>query len=295
MNKCDWIAHFALFSQFVTCLGRIIHHSPSEPCGTIDPMSKPPVPLSGEWSDADLFALFDEIANVCAAAVEATSDRRQKGNRPSQYGLDLNADDAALALLDAAGLGVLSEESGIRRPESTVMVIIDPVDGSTNASRNLPWYATSMCALDAEGARLALVRNLATGTTYRAVRGGGATRDFDPITPAKTTTIDDAVLSLSGYPPVHLGWRQFRTMGAAALDLCAVADGTFDGFLDCSFDAHGIWDYAGAALVCSEAGVPIADARGRNLWARDHSMRRTPVAGATQDLFDALMVARLAF
>ena len=258
-------------------------------------MPTPPVRISGSWSDADLFTLFDSIANACAEAVLATGDRRLKGNRPSQYGLDLNADDAALALLDAAGVGVLSEESGIKRPESPLMVIIDPVDGSTNASRNLPWYATSLCALDSEGARLSLVRNLATGTTYRAVRGGGATRDFDPIAPSKTTTIDDAVLSLSGYPPAHLGWRQFRTMGAAALDLCAVADGTFDGFLDCSFDAHGIWDYAGAALVCSEAGVPVADARGRNLWARDHSMRRTPVAGATQDLFDALMVARLAF
>jgi fructose-1,6-bisphosphatase/inositol monophosphatase family enzyme len=258
-------------------------------------MSKSPVHIAGSWSDDDLFDLFDSIANVCASAVLATSDRRQKGNRPTQYGLDLNADDAALALLDAAGVGVLSEESGIRRAESEIMVIIDPVDGSTNASRNLPWYATSLCALDTQGARLSLVRNLATGTTYRAVRGGGATRDFEPIAPAKTTTIDDAVISLSGYPPAHLGWRQFRTMGAAALDLCAVADGTFDGFLDCSFDAHGIWDYAGAALVCSEVGVPIADARGRDLWVRDHAMRRTPVAGATQDLFDALMVARLAF
>jgi myo-inositol-1(or 4)-monophosphatase len=258
-------------------------------------MSKLPVPLSDSWSDADLFALFDAIATVCAEAVLATSDRHQKGNRPTQYGLDLNADDAALGLLDVAGVGVLSEESGISRPEASVMVVIDPVDGSTNASRNLPWYATSLCALDAQGARLSLVRNLATGTTYRAVRGGGATRDHEPIAPAKTTTIHEAVVSLSGYPPAHLGWRQFRTMGAAALDLCAVADGSFDGFLDCSFDAHGIWDYAGAALVCSEAGVPIADARGRDLWTRDHTMRRTPVAGATQDLFDELMVARLAF
>jgi myo-inositol-1(or 4)-monophosphatase len=272
-------------------------------------MSKAPVHISGSgsgsgsgsdsgsdsWSDDDLFALFDSIATVCASAVLATSDRHQKGSRPTQYGLDLNADDAALALLDAAGLGVLSEESGIRRPESALMVVIDPVDGSTNASRNLPWYATSLCALDADGARLSLVRNLATGTTYRAVRGGGATRDFEPIRPAATTSIEDAVISLSGYPPAHLGWRQFRTMGAAALDLCAVADGTFDGFLDCSFDAHGIWDYAGAALVCSEAGVPVADARGRDLWTRDHAMRRTPIAGATQDLFDELMVARLAF
>jgi myo-inositol-1(or 4)-monophosphatase len=258
-------------------------------------MSKPPIAVSGSWTDGDLFALFDEIANACAAAVLATSDRHQKGPRPTQYGLDLNADDAALVLLDAAGVGVLSEESGIRRPESDVMVIIDPVDGSTNASRNLPWYATSLCALDAQGPRLSLVRNLATGTTFRAVRGGGATRDFDPIGPSEISTIDDAVISLSGYPPTHLGWRQFRTMGAVALDLCAVADGTFDGFLDCSVDAHGIWDYAGAALVCAEAGVPLADARGRDLWVRDHAMRRTPVAGATQDLFDELMVARLAF
>jgi fructose-1,6-bisphosphatase/inositol monophosphatase family enzyme len=81
-------------------------------------------------------------------------------------------------------------------------------------------------------------------------------------------------------------------LGAAALDLCLVADGSLDGYVDCASEAHGVWDYAGAALVCREAGVPIVDALGRDLIELDHRARRTPVAAATTDLLEHLLVAR---
>jgi fructose-1,6-bisphosphatase/inositol monophosphatase family enzyme len=91
---------------------------------------------------------------------------------------------------------------------------------------------------------------------------------------------------------VPLGWRQFRTLGAAALDLCAVAEGTLDAFVDCSPSAHGPWDYLGGALVCAEAGAPVVDALGRDLTVVVPDARRTPVAAATQPLLDALVAAR---
>ena len=65
---------------------------------------------------------------------------------------------------------------------------------------------------------------------------------------------------LSGLPPGWLGWRQFRALGAVALDLCAVAEGRLDGYLDCSPSAHGPWDYLGGMLVCREAGALVEDA-----------------------------------
>jgi fructose-1,6-bisphosphatase/inositol monophosphatase family enzyme len=81
-------------------------------------------------------------------------------------------------------------------------------------------------------------------------------------------------------------------MGAAALDLCAVAEGSLDAYVDCSPAGQGSWDYLGGALVCLEAGAVVADARGRELVAIDHSVRRAPVAAATPALLSSLVRAR---
>jgi myo-inositol-1(or 4)-monophosphatase len=173
--------------------------------------------------------------------------------------------------------------------------VVDPLDGSTNASRGVPWYATSLCAADETGLRVAVVVNLATGTRYEAVRGQGATRNGRAIEPSAVTRLERAMVGLSGYPPRWLGWRQYRALGAAALDLCAVADGTLDGYLDCSWNAHGVWDFAAAVLVCREAGATVVDATGRPLETLDPAERRTPVAGATAALVDELLEARRSF
>ncbi len=91
-----------------------------------------------------------------------------------------------------------------------------------------------------------------------------------------------------------MGWRQFRALGAAALDLCAVACGLLDGYVDCLVDAHGSWDYLGGMLVCQEAGVTVGDAHGRDLVVLGHAERRTPVAAGTPELYGQLIEARRA-
>ena len=99
------------------------------------------------------------------------------------------------------------------------------------------------------------------------------------------------MVALSGYPTHYLGWRQFRALGAAALDLCLVASGVVDGYLDCSRDAHGSWDYLAGALVCTEAGATVGDAFDRDLLTLEHAGRRTPIAAATPEL-QAQLVGR---
>lgn len=240
----------------------------------------------------ELLAVLDEAADAVVAALAGTTEWGPSGLRATQYRSDLTADAAALAVLDRVGLGVVSEESGARRPEAPVWVALDPLDGSTNAHRRLPWYATSLAAVDVDGPLAAVVVNLATGTRYRATRDGGATRDGVLIRTSGASVLGQALVGLSGLPPRSLGWRQFRALGAAALDLCAVADGTLDGFVDCSDDAHGVWDYLAGVLVLTEAGGRAADALGRALAVRDHSARRTPVAGATALLCRGLVDAR---
>lgn len=244
-----------------------------------------------------MLALLEDTAAAVAEALDGHAVGqpdvwRQPGDRPGQYLLDLVADDAALPVLHKAGVGVLSEESGLHDPGNGLVVVIDPVDGSTNASRGIPWYATSLCAVDDQGPLAALVVNLATGSRYQAVRGGGATFDGRPIQPSEATTVGDAFVVLNGYSPEYLQWRQYRSLGASALDLCSVADGRVDGTVDCSVDALGPWDYLGALLVLSEAGAHLGDVDGRELVVLEHEARRTPVSAGTAELYEELLAAR---
>lgn len=242
--------------------------------------------------DQSLLEVLDAAADAVRAALDGLDDWGPAGTRAGQYRSDLAADLACLAVLDSAGLGWLSEESGIAHADRELIVVVDPVDGSTNAARGVPWFATSLCAFDAAGPRAAVVADQARGRRYRATRGGGATLDGRPVGPSPVRSVGEAVVGLSGLARHHFGWRQFRALGAAALDLCAVADGTLDGFVDCTPNAHGVWDYAGAALVCAEAGVEVVDAFDRPLSVLDHAARRTPVAGATSELGRSLVDAR---
>jgi myo-inositol-1(or 4)-monophosphatase len=244
--------------------------------------------------DNQLLETLGLAADAVRAALDGIEDwgpAGPAGTHAGQYLSDLAADRAAVDVLQGAGLGVLSEESGLHHGDRGLIAILDPVDGSTNAALGVPWWGTSICVMDHAGPIAAVVVNQASGTRWEAVRGGGATRDGQPIRPSACTRLEDAVIGLSGWPGRHLGWRQFRALGAAALDLCAVASGVLDGYIDCSVDAHGPWDYLGGMLVCVEAGAVVADARGRDLLVRGHHDRRTPVAAATPELLAELLAA----
>ena len=69
-------------------------------------------------------ALLGDVADAVAAAMARVDDLGPSGRRDGQYVLDLHADDAALAVLRAAGVGVLSEESGLERPDADELVDI---------------------------------------------------------------------------------------------------------------------------------------------------------------------------
>ncbi len=242
---------------------------------------------------AALLPLLHQVADLIADELDALDDWSLAGTRGGQHHSDVRADAVAVAALLDGGVGVLSEESGRHEESREVTVVVDPLDGSTNGHRGVPWYATSLCAVDGAGPLASVVVDLARGRRYEATRGGGARLNGQPIRAGAVEAVTDAFVGVSGLPSHHYGWDQFRALGAAALDLCAVADGTLDGFVDCSVDAHGPWDYLGGLLVCREAGGVVLDAHGRDLVVLDHAARRTPVAAATAALADALVEARL--
>jgi fructose-1,6-bisphosphatase/inositol monophosphatase family enzyme len=254
--------------------------------------SAPHVAWPATINDVDLHAVLAEAAAAVRDSLGDLDDWGPAGTRPGQYRSDLAADKVAVDVLTRHGLGVLSEESGRHHPDRAVTVVVDPVDGSTNAARGIPWFATSLCAVDAEGPLAALVVNLVSGTSYVAERNAGATGDGKPLQPSARMSMGESLVALSGFPRRWLGWNQYRALGAAALDLCAVASGTVDAYIDCSWDAHGPWDYLGGMLVCTEAGGAVADANGRALVVLEHDARRTPLAAGHPALLAEVVEAR---
>lgn len=239
-------------------------------------------------------AITDDLNRVADEIIEALrsqSDWSLSGGRPGQYLSDVAADKAAVAALVGAGYGVLSEESGMHHAEKPVVVVVDPLDGSTNADRGVPWFGVSLCAVGDEGPLAAVVVDLPNNRRFVAERGSGAYLGVERLRVPARVGLGDAIVGLSGLPPAHLGWWQFRALGAAALDLCAVAAGQLDAFVDCSVDAHGVWDYLAGMLVCQEAGGVVADLWGRELVLLDHVVRRTPVAASSMRLLNDLVVA----
>lgn len=236
--------------------------------------------------------VFREVADHVAGTLAEVTDWGFSGHRSGQYAADLAVDGGAVDRLVGAGVDVLSEESGRTGTGADVVVVLDPLDGSTNASRGLPWFATSLCAVDEHGPLAALVANQATGERTEAVRGQGAWRGKRQLHVSAGVDLGAAVVGVSGPPSGHGGWWQFRALGAAALDLALVAAGSLDAYVDLSVDAHGAWDYLGGALLVTEAGGVVVDAVGRDLVVLDHAARRTPVSAGTPALLDALLERR---
>jgi myo-inositol-1(or 4)-monophosphatase len=146
--------------------------------------------------------------------------------------------------------------------------VFDPLDGTTNYAHGLPIYCASL-ALECEGQTIVgAIFDPSRQELFTAERGGGAFLNGQPIRPSTTATLLDALL-VTGFPydvqrkleelvdmfGAFLGAsRAVRRLGSAALDLCYVAAGRFDGFWE---QLLRPWDVAAGALIVEEAGGVI--------------------------------------
>ena len=215
--------------------------------------------------------------------------RGYSGARETQYHLDLVADEVALRVLGAAGFRVVSEESGISG-SGDFTVVVDPIDGSTNCDHGVPFYATSLAVLRGDELVAGLVMNQATGTVFEAEKGAGARRDGVPISPSGQTEVGRSIMAFSGLPSRHLGWAQYRALGAASLEICLVADGSLDVYGVAQHSTLHPWDYLAGLLIAREAGATAADYGGALLDTADAVVRR-PVFCATVELLDFMLSA----
>jgi myo-inositol-1(or 4)-monophosphatase len=228
-------------------------------------------------------------AKEIGEVVKSGTHEGYSGLRDTQYHLDVAADDVALRVLHTAGFRVVSEESGITG-SGDYTVVIDPIDGSTNCDHGIPFFATSLAVLHRDELVAALVVNQATGSVYEAEKGGGAYRDGLPIAASGLTDLSQSIVSFSGLPARHLGWAQYRSLGAASLEICLVADGSLDVYAVAQKSTLNPWDYLAGLLIAREGGAVESDYLNEDLITSERVVRR-PVFAATQQLLTTMLAA----
>jgi myo-inositol-1(or 4)-monophosphatase len=165
------------------------------------------------------------------------------------------------------GEPVVGEERGGVAGQGGVTWVVDPIDGTVNFLYGLPWYAVSVAATRDGVSVAGAVAEPATGRLWSAARGCGATCDGRDL---RATEVTDLALTLVGTGFSYRAERRarqatvvaallprvrdLRRAGASALDVCAVAAGWMDAYVE-----HGThwWDWAASTLIAEEAGAVV--------------------------------------
>jgi myo-inositol-1(or 4)-monophosphatase len=191
--------------------------------------------------------------------------------------VDHAAEAAIIDTLLAAypGHGILAEESGTTRGarDSDYVWIIDPLDGTTNFIHGLPTYAVSIGLAFRDQIQQAVVYDPARNDLFYASKGRGAFLNDKRLRVSKRNRMADALIG-TGFPfrkgddfsrylrmfeTVMKGCAGLRRPGAAALDLCYVAAGWYDGFFETGLSP---WDVAAGSLMITEAGGLVGNFTG---------------------------------
>jgi len=161
--------------------------------------------------------------------------------------------------------GFVGEEGEDVPSTSGVRWIVDPIDGTVNYLYGMPQYAISIAA-ERDGEIVAgVVRSPVQGLEYAATLGGGATCNGVPVRVRSTPPLDQTLVATGFSYEAEIRARQGRSVarllpqvrdirrhGSCALDLCAVASGKSDAYVE---EGPSLWDYAAGGLVAREAGA----------------------------------------
>jgi myo-inositol-1(or 4)-monophosphatase len=204
--------------------------------------------------------------------------------------VDKAAENAIIEVLLQAypGHGILAEESGSERGarDSEYVWIIDPLDGTTNFIHGFPVYAVSIALAYRGQVQQAVVYDPSRNDLFFASKGRGAFRNDKRLRVSKRIRMNEALIG-TGFPfrkgdnfkrymnmfeAVMQNCAGLRRPGAAALDLCYVAAGYYDGFFETGLHP---WDIAAGSLMITEAGGLIGNFTGE----ADFLYQREVVAG----------------
>lgn len=167
---------------------------------------------------------------------------------------------------------IVGEEGADHDGSSGITWFIDPIDGTTNFLYDLPLWAVSIAACDANGPLCGVVHAPALRETFTAVRGGGAQLNGRTIRCGSVSELSQALVATgfnysadnrlkqaARFPRMIDKIRDIRRFGAASLDLCFVACGRYDAY----FEEHLYsWDTAAGSLIAAEAGAQLGSIDG---------------------------------
>jgi myo-inositol-1(or 4)-monophosphatase len=191
--------------------------------------------------------------------------------------VDLAAETAIIDTIKGHGVSftLVSEESGIEEfgdyPEGC-FVAVDPIDGTTNLTHGIPFYASSIAVSskpDLASVYAGLVVDLPHNVTYTAFKGKGTFRNGKKIAPAKTGSLEEALVGLDvnsyngkfviqNVAELINKTRHIRHFGANALEICFVAEGLTDAFIDLRNKIRTT-DVAAGFLIVKEVGGVVTD------------------------------------
>ena len=222
--------------------------------------------------------------------------------------VDLVAEKAIVEILcqNKLSFTLVSEESGIQEYGNTpgdCFITADPIDGTTNLVHGISFYATSIAVSTKpklSSVFAGLVTDLCHNVTYTALKDKGAFRDETRLSPSKLASLEEAVvgLDMNTYKVREIApqltdliqrTRHIRHFGANALEVCYVADGTTDAFIDIRGKLRTT-DLAAAYLIVKEAGGTITTPKGNNLDAKLDPMQKIKfIASGNQQLHEFIL------
>jgi myo-inositol-1(or 4)-monophosphatase len=192
---------------------------------------------------------------------------------------DSEAERVALdCVMQTADVRVISEELGTAgRRNARWLVLVDPIDGSSNYQRGIPFYCTSFAVTERDSldsVRYALIWNLVNGEVYWAEKGKGAMKGDRPIAATSTANLGEALVTIDtcriteekllGLSKLITSVKRQVHLGANALELCYLAEGRTDAFVDYRGRMR-ITDFAGGYLIAREAGAVVSSVDGTKL------------------------------
>lgn len=228
-------------------------------------MSQPSLPLA-DWL-ATAVAWSHEVGRIHLRYLHsADKNVEHKGEIDLVTAADKAAEDFLVARITASfpAHDYVAEEGHRKSTGHDLAWYIDPLDGTTNFAHAYPVFCVSIALTERGRPILGVVHDPCRGETFTAVRGGGARLNGKPLRVSGEANLRRALLC-SGFPyafaadPRNLRlWGAFlnaalsvRRDGSAALDLCYVAAGRYDGFWELGLNS---WDIAAGAVILEEAG-----------------------------------------
>jgi len=219
---------------------------------------------------------------------------------PTKY-IDLVAENKVLEVLEhiERPLILVSEEIGevkIGDGQPEVMLVVDPLDGTSNAVKNIPAYGISVALapilsdrkgpLTIQDVQMGLVKNFATGDVYGAIRDEGAFMNNEKLLASSIHDLSQSSLGAYVYrmdmekiEKLCKTVRRMRILGSIAIELCYVADCTYDAFLDIS-DNLRVVDISAAKVILEESGGLVTDQYGQALQGKLNVLEKTSLIAA---------------